>query len=288
MLIKEPLDLKNVFDYYLIKSVNDIEEILEPIQMLKNSTRLKWVESYRGQGMEDWKLEPQLIRETKDINNIKKIELELHSRFKSLIKSEHAQYISSTVSSGFGSLFEISWIELFQMQHLGFKTRLLDWSLGWEIALYFAVSNPKYDGINGQFWIFFHSQDITHNHMEFLQRAAPRYLNIDPYNVEDTMFLNPAFLSEEEDKIILGAKRRLVQSGRFSIQKHEDSILPLERQLKYQDCLIKMIVDGDSKSKIRKQLNSMGINNEKIYVKSIKKLDDEIRKINEDVIIKYR
>ena len=50
--------------------------------------------------------------------------------------------------------------------------------------------------------------------MEILQRAAPRYLNIDPYNVEGTMFLNPHF-PEEEGKLILGTRRRLVQSEDF-------------------------------------------------------------------------
>lgn len=288
MLIKEPSDLKRAFENYVITSIQDIQDIIEPIQMLKNSTALKWFESYRGQGMDTWSLEPQLIRETKDIAKIRKIESELYSRFKLLKNGEHSKYISNSISSGSSTIFETPWFDFFQMQHLGFKTRLLDWSLGWKIALYFAASNPKYDGVNGQFWVFFHSRDITFNHMEILQRAAPRYLNIDPYNVEGTMFLNPHFPVEEEGKLILGTRRRLVQSGRFSIQKYEDSILPLEKQPIFDQCLIKMIVDGNSKIKIRNELDSIGINSDKIYYKTINNLDQEIKEINEEVLLKYK
>ena len=74
--INGPLDLKNIFNNFRIHSINELENIIEPIQMLKNSSNLQWHECYRGQGFNKWKLEPWLTREIKDESTLIKMEIE--------------------------------------------------------------------------------------------------------------------------------------------------------------------------------------------------------------------
>ena len=56
-----------------------------------------------------------------------------------------------------GDDFELKnyWYSLFQAQHLGLKTRLMDWSIGWETALMFTVNEKKHHGKDGSFWVYF-------------------------------------------------------------------------------------------------------------------------------------
>ncbi|MBK7605897.1 MAG: FRG domain-containing protein [Saprospiraceae bacterium] len=286
--INGPLDLKNIFNNFRIHSINELENIIEPIQMLKNSSNLQWHECYRGQGFNKWRLEPWLTREIKDESTLIKMEIELHEKFKQLHNSEFDEHISSRKTSGFNTKFEVDWFELFQMQHLGFMTRLLDWSIDWKTALYFSVSNSRYDGIDGQFWVFFQPEEFTHNFMEYMLKAPPRYLNINPYELQDTMIINPPFYPKDGDKKVLGENRRLVQSGRFLIQPHKDSATPLEAQININNCLIKIIIDGVSKVRLRKALNDIGYTKERIYARQTDDLTKKIQKINEEVLNKYK
>ncbi len=288
ILIKTPLDLKKLLENYVIYSVEDFEHLLEPIWMLKNATSLEYFESFRGQALDTWHLEPQLTRTSKDIEVIKLIEKDLHAHFKSLQSTKHNVHLSGKKTSGFGTHFEIEWFELFQMQHLGYQTRMLDWTISWEAALYFAVSNPNHDGKDGQFWIFYYKRDMTHNFMENLQQAPPRYLNINPYDVKNTMFINAPFYVEDGENIVLGEKRRFAQSGRFLIQNHADSVLPMELQPQISDLLIKLNINGNSKAGIRNELEKRGVNSQRIYYKQVEELNNEIKKINIEIIGKYK
>jgi hypothetical protein len=96
-----------------------------------------WGPWFRGQQRASWGLLPKLFRGFGDYRRIKKdeIEDEIREEF-----AARAPILSETRLAGSNS-----WGWYFQMQHFGAPTRLLDWTEGAHIALYFAVrDNPGY------------------------------------------------------------------------------------------------------------------------------------------------
>jgi hypothetical protein len=96
-----------------------------------------WGSWFRGQQRASWGLRPKLLRECGSYQRIKEdeVEDEIREEFAS-----RAPILSETPIAGSNP-----WDWYFQMQHFGAPTRLLDWTEGAQIALYFAVrDNPGF------------------------------------------------------------------------------------------------------------------------------------------------
>ncbi len=94
---------------------------------------------YRGQPNEEYDLTPGIYRAA-DLSSSDAEDLK--SSFILRAKSYGVKY-------DYNNIWD--WYQI--MQHHGIPTRLLDWSEGYLIALYFAVRNPK-EGINPTVWAF--------------------------------------------------------------------------------------------------------------------------------------
>ena len=108
------------------------------------------------------------------------------------------------------------------MQHLGIPTRFLDWSLKWEVGLWFAVENPANDNVDGQLWIFsvpneMHPTDTRDN-----------FYNKNLSNLDKTYLINVPIYWSENSKDQLGETKRQRQYGIFSVSSFERSLVPLE------------------------------------------------------------
>ena len=119
--------------------VSRIEQYLSEIQKtnadwgLDNATTHCW---YRGQGDENWQLEPSIYRNGGNND----YERELIRDF----KLNSIRFLDSIPN------IDLEW--LFVMQHYGISTRLLDWTESHLTALYFAVLNYKNTN-NSAVWI---------------------------------------------------------------------------------------------------------------------------------------
>jgi hypothetical protein len=90
-----------------------------------------WGPWFRGHTEVDWKLAPKLYRQVPPKRGIRVIEDE--------IRQEFMMRAPGLIESG----PQNSWEWYFIMQHSGAPTRLLDWTEGALIALYFAVRDSK-------------------------------------------------------------------------------------------------------------------------------------------------
>lgn len=99
-----------------------------------------WGPWFRGQGNVAWKLAPKLYRVKPPKRGLRIIEDEIRQEF----------IMRAPGSADTGSLN--SWEWYFMMQHFGAPTRLLDWTEGALIALYFAVRDSKGDD-DAAIWI---------------------------------------------------------------------------------------------------------------------------------------
>jgi len=168
------------------------------------------------------------------------------------------------------------WYSLFQAQHLGLKTRFMDWTISFETALLFAVDEEKHHGQDGSFWIFRPIKEWEYND----ERLLPVTESVDPYEVQNYMMINtPTYMLDEQFDFV-GERRMGRQSGRFWCQSMENCLIPMDQQALLVPHLTEIIIDGDSKAKIKQQLHDKGYTLDWHYYRKDGEVDEELNAIN--------
>ena len=260
-----------------ITSFQQLHEIITEIQRKRFGR--EHMENYRGHALREYQLLPGLGRNNYDV-------IELTSKEKCLYNNflKHVEYGSiDAVRKPFknGNNFELKnyWYSLFQAQHLGLKTRLMDWTINWETALMFAVDEEEHHGIDGSIWVYFCQRENLFNIKNIEVITA-----INPLDFKgDAMINSPLYLFDNIVDII-GEKRMGRQSGRFWIQSIENCKTPLIEQPKFAPYLKEIIINGDSKSAIKKELTDRGITLDWHYYRNDKNIDKVVSRINKSCL----
>ncbi len=283
MMILSPKDLKRIIEGTRITSYQQLrDEFIPPIQMLKNSSGLEYFELYRGQGQDSYKLENGLSRYIKDPIVMKQVDIELQNRFFQEIYNGDVTKLEDSINPNYNPTFEKQWKLNFQAQHLGLKTRLLDWSIDWRIGLMFAVENESYHGKDGQFWVFYCPRKWRYNSSR-MEEIYTKDLN----EIESLYMVNMPFLLDEGWKEQTGRMRAGRQSGRFIVLPYDQSIVPMEENSEIEPYLIKFIINGSSKKQIKHDLYAEGPTADWAYYRKDENVDKAIIKINAETIVKY-
>lgn len=239
-----------------LSSYEEVKKLVDEVQRRRISY-LNIMEHYRGQGRPEYKLIPFISRNLKSAEEVQNKEEYLMSYVSLELQNKAIDHIirqDTWLNSG-----QNNWNTLFQLQHFGIPTRLLDWSLSWEVGLWFAVENSKNDNVDGQLWVFtvpdkIHSTDSRDN---FYQK--------DLCNLDKTYLINaPIYFSPEKNEQI-GEVRRERQFGKFSISSYGNSIIPLEEQPEIKPYLEKYCIPANFKKQIRQELELRGIRGEYLY-----------------------
>ena len=245
-------------------------------------TKVQWarfgrthMENYRGHGLREYKLLPGLGRYELEEDEYKKKERCLYESFLKAVEEEKIQAVRRPFKDGENVELRNLWYSLFQAQHLGLKTRLMDWSISWETSLMFAVNEERHHGKDGSLWIYYCQQKDRFNADNIYEITS-----IDPLNFDgDAMINSPIYLFDEIFDIV-GEKRMGRQSGRFWIQSIEKSNTPLNQQPEFSKYLQEVIIDGDSKAAIKKLLIEKGHSLDWNYYRKDDIIDNGIKQIN--------
>ncbi|MGL2994008.1 FRG domain-containing protein [Flavobacterium sp. TSSA_36] len=249
-------------------------------------TKVQWarfgrnhMENYRGHALREYELLPGLGRYNYENEELKAKEKCLYENFLKQVEDGAIDAVRKPFKNG--DYFEIKnyWYSLFQAQHLGLKTRLMDWSIGWETALMFAVNEEKHHGRDGSFWIYFCQRENLFNVDNIEEITA-----INPLEFKgDAMINSPLYMFDEIFDII-GEKRMGRQSGRFWVQSIENSKIPLNFQPQFAPYLNEIIIDGNSKAAIKQELTERGITLDWHYYRNDENINIEVKKINESCL----
>src|SRR5690606_10855170 len=213
----------------------------------------QYQELYRGQSKNSYQLKSGISRYAKTAQEIKELEENLINDFKNLVKNV-SDYRKIIHLSKDNTDYENDWRWIEQMQHYRIPTRLLDWSLDPKIALFFAVESNFSDV--GQFCVY----------KSPLNWSCNDHFELNPFNKEINIISNSSFCVEEDYKDKIAEQRRAFQSGKFTFQDFEKSIIPMETQESLQGKIEKYTIAPDSKNALLEYLASQNITKDSIYV----------------------
>ena len=192
-----------------------------------------------------------------------------------LIRAGLSNHIQTAFLNG---KYHSDWLLVQQAQHYGIPTRFMDWTINWEVALFFAVSNSSDDTYDGQFWIY-----IVQPEQLEIDDSGATYYDSDPFEFSESIFLNASgFLSDEYLSKI--AMRRVArQNGRFQIQPYTLLNTPLEENPIHQPYLHKIVIPKEVKENLRNELAEINFTNENLYIL----IEPKIEEIKDKLRIKF-
>lgn len=259
-----------------ITSSADLLEIIQRIRDYRGAlgfhTGCLIHEMYRGQGRSSWKLLPNLSRDIKNPSSLKIIEKNIITDFREeLTKGGLTKHIQQGFLNG---SFHNDWLLIQQAQHYRLPTRFMDWTIDWEVALFFTVSNPKDDHFDGHFWIYLVKQEmfVTDNNRNI-------YLDQDPFEFSGTIFLNSSTFLSEKYLSHIALRRKFRQNGRFCIQPLEKSIYPLEDQDVHKGNLFLITVPHHLKKYLRDELAEKDLTAENLFIEEESEIKNIVHKI---------
>lgn len=224
------------------KPVKTVKSVADLLRFLKRDTEdyegQIW---FRGHSSVSWKLQPSFLRKTKGTS-----EFTIISRFK--------QNASLLISHPPKSYFD--W--LFQMQHYGVPTRLLDWTESALTALYFAVEDNKHMKKDGALWMLLptelnkNSKIYSDEHFYIPSFDDGILKNYDPeiFNQDKTTKLLPLAAIASRNNT-----RMQAQLGVFTIS-HRD-VTPIE-EIGDSKHIWKYTIPSSKKKSIKKELELLG------------------------------
>jgi len=258
-----------------IHSIDELRPIIREIQELR--IYYDHMEFYRGHGLEKYKLHSGLARYNKSTKKLKIIERCLFWNFSIFIKPKKNLVRTPFKKDKLNYKLRNKWYELFQAQHLGLKTRLMDWSISWEVALNFAVENEANFGQDGTLTVFFLPREYTYN----VQRIENVMKSEEPFNIKADMMINTPIYMFDNELDFVGERRLSRQFGRFWMQNIDIIKTPLEEQEPYRNMILELIIDGNSKETIKNEFIASNTTIDWHYYRREKDVDESLKLINQ-------
>ena len=225
---------------------------LDELLSVKNSIRRDgwspYLAFYRGQ-IFDWPIKPNITRN----ENLRKGEiLEIE---KSFFENFNEQTLDIKILDHFegkNTKFAQQWHNLFQAQHLGFYTRLTDWTQSFEHAMFFAIDDTDEYKIeeSGVIWIYKCPYD-NNQLINFNRDDDYKYFEENPFQLDKAYLVKHYTQFPENFEDFVGEMRRFRQDGSFIISTSAELTTPIEEIEYIQPHLEKVIISKELKKEIK-------------------------------------
>lgn len=232
----------------------NFEELLSIKRSIRFDSWSPYLPFFRGQ-VSNWSIKPNITRNPNlDRLGILKSESLLYSEFsKGKIKGVNVLPHFKKKDYKYAQ----DWHNLFQMQHLGFYTRLTDWSQNFETALFFAIHDEekRFEDEDGVFWIYKCPYDEPDYIINFNKTEEYDSFDLNPFKLDKFYLIKHYTQFPDNFMNYAGEMRRFRQGGSFIISTTEKIDLPIENVPEIIPFLEKIIISPSLKKEIKAQLN---------------------------------
>ena len=264
-----------------ICSIGDAETVHEVLVDYNNKQLgCSYMPHYRGERYFGWDIIPNIFRGVG--SNLTSAEGKENERkaANQFIKIITESYGDDAVRRLFDNTsYGKQWNALFQAQHAGIKTTLLDWSARIDRAIYFAVEKDNcFERDAGQLWVY----------LILKQSIVGDCVNeLDSYDIKNGMMLNITVDIDDLDKR-LWEKKINNQFGTFYVSACEKCSTAMNQQPEIKPHLFRFRIPAEFKTVIRGDLDKRNLDWNSIHIKENEpKVQEIIDSINADAIKKY-
>jgi hypothetical protein len=219
------MEIKNIEIQQVDEKYHDI------IEQIISLTQSGSDQIYRGQSDEKWKIESKLFRKNREnsIDELIEIEKSNIEKFKNEISITKLSFENENVNQ---------WNLMFQARHLEYCTRLIDWSIKPEVALWMSMdynseNEPSKMELDSALFTIPNNTNVVFN--DELQ-------NLDPYELENNCFLHPATTVTDFINLQVGVTRPYTQGGKYFIAQNTEINKSMEEISNISQNLTKYII----------------------------------------------
>lgn len=249
-------DLQSLINQISYSCLKEYEKYINEIHNFRGFKPIKLL--FRGHSCRGYKLKSNLFRENNfDLEEILRIEKSLSEEFEVLYQGKPEITIPHV------SKLKNGWHIYFQSQHLGLKTRLLDWTSKANVALWFAVEDESCWDKDGSVWLFVCPNELYVNAQEKLKEITETF---HPLNFKHDRMINIPIYVFESLKSSLAQNRIKNQYSHFWIQSDDNSTMPMNENPNFENLLFEIVIKKEYKAKLKEELaNEEFINKEFLY-----------------------
>lgn len=202
---------------------------------------------FRGEEDFAYSLRPKIARYGRSLSDLETIEPIMMNEFRDILISKG---LYGHIQEGFlGYQFHEEWLLYQQAQHLGIATRFLDWTLKFEVALFFASHSLSLT--NGKLYIYFPREEIFQ-----ADRAGDDYANFPPSQVSKPVFLNPSDLADNNSAMKFAQRFKARQHGRFLVTPLSNAMSDIKDELEQTSLFHTVTILQNAKADILKGIDA--------------------------------
>ena len=251
--------MANVIGQFSASSIEELNSLIQN-DILGNLKYASASKHFRGQADINYKLQTRIASCYPDNYTVQLKANQIFNSFRQkLIESNLVSEIFiADMNQG---LYEKAYYTIFQAQHLGIPTPFMDWTFNWRNALYFAIENESLIDKPGQLWVMLRPYYKEDN-----------VFSLNPYFLDSSILINPAYDAHADLNSFLGEKRRYNQAGQFFILPHHNCIEPLETNKTFGASLLLIEISPELKHQVY-NLREKGVDDELINLMRNLRLD---------------
>ncbi|WP_419494914.1 FRG domain-containing protein [Chryseobacterium bernardetii] len=231
---------------------NTLEELLSFSKKIRRDGLSPYLAFFRGQ-INDWPIKPSITRnpDLSDTDILEKEKIFFENYNEETLKINVLEHFDKDYTK-----YAQEWHNLFQAQHLGFYTRLTDWSQDFNSAMFFAIDDESKTYIDHDGVIYLYECPYYGDQLINFQREEDyKFFDQNPFDLNKAYMVKHHSQFPDDFENYAGEIRRFRQDGSFIILTSEDINKPIEEIPYINHYLTKIYISPAVKAEISNYLD---------------------------------